>query len=77
MFEKDTIKNITNPKQIFVNCDKANGRHEPPPALNKTTIDKIKTTHIGINNTHEKRVNFSLNVIMFALDTRVVDTILF
>jgi hypothetical protein len=72
IFEKATKKNITIPKMIFDNCDNANGCHEPPPALNKTTIENIKTTHIGINNAHEKRESFSLNVIIFALDTRVV-----
>lgn len=77
MFEKDTKKNTNNPKIIFNNCDIANGVHEPPPALNRTTIDNIKTTHIGINNTNEKRDNFSLKFIMFALETRVVVDILF
>ena len=73
MFEKDTAKKITIPKIIFINCDIANGVHEPPPAENNTTNDNTNTIIIGINNTHEKRESFSPKVIIFAFDTRVVD----
>ena len=44
---------------------------------NKTITEKARTTHIGINNAHEKRDSFSPKVIIFALETRVVVTILF
>ena len=77
MFENDTRKNITIPTNIFNNCDKANGVHDPPPALNKTITENNKTIHIGINNTNEKRDNFSLKLIIFALETRVVILMLF
>lgn len=77
MLEKDTMKNIIIPNAIFDNCDKAKGVHEPPPALNKTITENNKTTHIGINNTHEKRDSFSPKLIIFALETRVVIDILF
>ena len=73
MFENDTAKNIVRPTIIFNNWDNANGFHDPLPALNKTTNENIKTTHIGINKAHEKRDSFSLKFIIFALDTRVVD----
>ena len=76
ILEKATIKKIPIPTHIFNNCDKANGCHEPFPALNKTTTLNNKTTHIGINKAHEKRESFSPNVIMFALDTRVIAIIL-
>jgi len=76
MLENAAMKNIPIPAHIFNNCDKANGYHEPLPALNNTTTLSNKTTHIGINNAHEKRESFSPNVIIFALDTRVVAIIL-
>ena len=67
------MKNIAKPNIIFINCDIAYGNQEPPPALNKTIIEKSKTTIIGINKSQEKRESFSPKVIILALDTRVVD----
>jgi penicillin-binding protein 2 len=70
-------KKTPNPKIIFINCDNAKGRQLPAPAEYKTTIEIVKTIHIGTNNPHEKRPSFSGNVIIFALDTRVCLVILF
>ncbi len=76
ILEKDTTKNITKPNTIFNSCDNAKGFHEPPPALNKTIMENNRTTHMGINNTNENRESFSLKLIIFALETRVVIDIL-
>ena len=64
-------KNTQNPKTIFISCDKANGRHAPPPAEYRTTIDTANIKHIGINIAHEKRLSFSGKLIILAFETRV------